>query len=92
MKKLPQLLAVAALLSFTTACAPSPDKVCDHVIELTKKDLGEEAAKAIDKDDCVKTAERKKEMKGMIKYKEEASCIMDAGSLEDLGKCGGSGD
>ncbi|EDM79326.1 hypothetical protein PPSIR1_02196 [Plesiocystis pacifica SIR-1] len=78
-----------SLVSLTTGCGPSPDKLCDHMIELTKKDLGEEAAKAMDKAECVKSAERQKEMQGMIKFNEEAKCAMKAESLEDLAACDG---
>ena len=87
MKKLSKLFAATVFVSLTAACGPSPAAVCDHVIELTKKEVGEEAAKGIDKDDCVKSAEREKEMKGMLKYNEQASCIMEADSLEGLAKC-----
>jgi hypothetical protein len=88
MKKISKFLGATAFL-LLAACGPSPEAVCDHVIELTTKDLGEEAAKTIDKADCVKDAEREKEMKGMLKYNEQAKCIMDAESLEALGKCEG---
>ena len=88
MKTTAKLFAAVCLLALTTACAPSPDKLCDHVIEVTKKEAGEEAAKLIDKADCVKSAERRKEMKGMIKYNEEAKCAIKAETLEALGACG----
>jgi hypothetical protein len=88
MKTLAKLFAATCLIATTTACAPSPDAVCDHVIELTKKEVGEEASKLIDKADCVKSAERSKEMKGMVKYNKEAKCAVKAESLEALGACG----
>jgi hypothetical protein len=87
MKKISKLFAATVFVSLAAACGPSPEAVCDHVIELTKKEIGEEAAKGIDKADCVKGAEREKEMKGMLKYNEQAKCVMDADSLEALGKC-----
>jgi NADH:ubiquinone oxidoreductase subunit B-like Fe-S oxidoreductase len=87
MKNISKLFAATIFVSLAAACGPSPEAVCDHVIELTKKEVGEEAAKAIDKDDCVKSAEREKEMKGMMKYNEQASCVVAAESLEALTKC-----
>ncbi len=87
MKTISKLFAATSLLALMTGCAPSPDKLCDHLIEVTKKEAGEEAAKLIDKADCVKSAERRKEMKGMIKYNEEAKCAMKAETLEALGEC-----
>lgn len=87
MKKLaPALFATLVGLSLS-ACGASPEAVCDHIIELTKKEAGEEAAKALDRAECIKSGERQKEMKGMMKYRTEANCAMDAQKLEDLGKC-----
>jgi hypothetical protein len=85
-KLAPVLLATLGLVM--SACGASPEAVCDHTIELTKKELGEEAAKSLDRAECIKSAERRKEMKGMMKYRTEANCVMDAQKLEDLMKCG----
>ena len=88
------LLAITLLLSLT-ACGPSPEAVCDHMLEVAKKEAtaagGEAAAKAIEeelpKDECIEKQERSKEMKGMIKYKEKASCIVAAETLEAMDAC-----
>jgi len=85
MQQLPKVLALAALLSLA-ACAPSPEQLCDHVIELSESE--DEDAASIDRDDCIDTAERKKQLHGMLKYKQEARCIMDAETRAELGKCG----
>ena len=88
MKTLPKLFAAACLLSLATACAPSSDALCDHIIEVTKKEGGEEAAKMIDKAECVKSADRRKEMQGLIKYNKKAKCAMSAETLADIDACG----
>jgi hypothetical protein len=93
MKKLSTLLALAVLAPMLVACAPAPDEVCQHVIDLMKKELGEqvdamsedEIAKI--KDNCVKEAEKEKENKGAMEYNKQAKCVMAAASLADLAKC-----
>jgi hypothetical protein len=87
MRKLSPILAAAALLA-VTGCGPSPQAVCDHVFQLAEKELGKDAAAALGtKEECVKDEERRKEMKGIIKYKEKASCAIAAKTLADLDKC-----
>lgn len=80
-----RILAVTALLTSLTACGPSPDKVCDHMTSLIEKEAGD--AVKPDKAKCVKSAERKKEMKGIFGYGEWAKCIVAADSLEAADKC-----
>ncbi|NVB43195.1 hypothetical protein G6O69_35555 [Pseudenhygromyxa sp. WMMC2535] len=93
MKKFRTLLALAALAPMLAACAPAPEKVCGHVIELMKKEFGEQAGEISEEDtkkmleNCVKDAEKEKEMKGSIEYNKQAKCVMAADSLEALGKC-----
>lgn len=87
MKKLHTLFLVALVAPVLTACGPSPDAVCDHLAELMKKELGDAAAEAFEKDECVESAKKEKEMKGMVEYNKQAKCAMKAESLEDLGKC-----
>lgn len=79
------LLGTFGLLSL--ACGASPEAVCDHTIEILKKEVGEEAAKGLPREECIKAAERQKEMQGIVKYREEANCIMDAKTMADLEKC-----
>lgn len=93
MKKFRTLLALAALAPMLAACAPAPEDVCGHVVDLMKKELGdqvdampEDEIKKI-KENCVKEAEKEKEMKGALEYNKQAKCVMAAASLEDLEKC-----
>jgi hypothetical protein len=93
MKKLSTLLALAVFAPLLVACAPAPDEVCQHVIDLMKKELGDQVDAMSEeeitkiKDNCVKEAEKEKEMKGAMEYNKQAKCVMAAGSLADLAKC-----
>jgi hypothetical protein len=93
MKKFHTLLALAALAPMLAACAPAPEDVCQHVVDLMKKELGEQVDAMPEeeitkiKDNCVKEAEKEKEMKGALEYKKQAKCVMAAESLEDLKGC-----
>lgn len=93
MKKFRTLLALLALAPMLAACAPAPEDVCQHVVDLMKKELGEQVDAMPEdeitkiKDNCVKEAEKEKEMKGSMEYNKQAKCVMAAGSLEDLTKC-----
>lgn len=70
-------------------CGPSPEGVCDHTLALAKAELGDEAAEAAlgSREDCVKSEERRKEMQGMIKYKDKNKCLMAAKTWEEASKC-----
>ena len=81
------LVVLGSVGLFALGCGASPEQVCDHMIGLAKKELGEEAAKAMPKEECVKEAEKEKELKGMMKWREQAGCVMDATSLEAAVKC-----
>ncbi len=73
---------------FLTACGPSPDAVCDKMIELAKKE-NEAIGKKLeeDKSECVEQMESAKEMHGMVEFRKEAKCVMDASTLEEASKC-----
>jgi hypothetical protein len=95
MKKLHKFLALAALTPFLAACTPSNEDVCNHLIDLMKKEFGDaaEGAKPSDEDmkkmsdECVADLEKKKEKIGAAKYKEQAKCVMAATKMEELAKC-----
>jgi hypothetical protein len=88
MKKLAHLVLGSTFGLVSVACGASPEAVCDHIIELAKKEGGEEAAKGLDRAECIKSGEREKEMKGMMKWREQANCVTDATTLEAAMKCG----
>ncbi|MCA9692257.1 MAG: hypothetical protein KC636_21845 [Myxococcales bacterium] len=93
MKKFRTLLALAVLAPMLAGCAPAPEDVCQHVVDLMKKQLGDQADAMPEeeitkiKDNCVKEAEKEKEMKGSIEYNKQAKCVMAAETLDDLSKC-----
>lgn len=77
----------ALSLGLASGCTPSPEDVCAHMQSLAKKELGQKAADQMG-EGCVKDLERKKEIKGLIKYRDAAKCIMNATKIEDIRKCG----
>lgn len=93
MKKFRTLMALLVLAPMLGACAPAPADVCQHVVDLMKKELGEQVDAMPEeeitkiKDNCVKEAEKEKEMKGSMEYNKQAKCVMAATSLEGLAKC-----
>jgi hypothetical protein len=92
MHKLRTVLAVAVLAPLLAACAPSPEDVCDHVVDLMKKGLGDEADALSDEQvekirtGCVEDAQKDKK-KSPKDYARRAKCVMAAGSLDDLREC-----
>jgi hypothetical protein len=92
MKKIRTVLALAVLVPMLSACGPSPEDVCEHVMGIMKKELGEALPMSDEdtkkfKEECVKEATAEKEKMGAMEYKKQADCIMDAGSFADMEKC-----
>jgi len=75
------------LILAVAGCGASPEEICDHQIEVVKKELGDDAAKELDRGECVKKYEFKKDMKGLSKWSKFSSCIMEADSVDALDKC-----
>lgn len=86
------VLAVVVLAPLLAACAPAPDKVCGHVVDLMKKELGDEADAMSDEQiekitkSCVEDAQKDKESNPKH-YAKRAKCVMAAESLNDLRDC-----
>ncbi|EDM74876.1 hypothetical protein PPSIR1_20129 [Plesiocystis pacifica SIR-1] len=86
-------LAVFALvLPALSGCAPSPEDVCGHVVDLMKKQLGggadampEDKLETIKKD-CVKEGEKQKKS-AALEYKKQAKCILEAEEFTELDEC-----
>ncbi len=92
MKKLHKFLAIAALAPMLAACAPSNEDVCQHVMDIMKKEMGdaatpseEDTKKFMEK--CVKDLDKEKEKIGAAEYKKQAKCVMAAEKMEDMMKC-----
>lgn len=80
-----KVLVVLGALATATGCAPSPQDVCDHMSELVTKGSGD--AVKPDTAECVSSVESKKEMKGLMKYRKWANCVVDASTLEAAEGC-----
>ncbi len=92
MNKLRTVLAVAALAPLLAACAPSPEKICEHIVDLTKKELGDKVDAMSDEQideirkGCLENAKKDQE-KDRKKYAKRAKCVQKAESLDDLRDC-----
>jgi hypothetical protein len=92
MTKLRTALSLAAVALLLAACGPAPEKVCEHINELTKKDLGDHADAVSDEQfekstkNCIERAKKNRE-KDPKEYSQRAKCVMAADSLEDLRDC-----
>lgn len=84
-----RLLIIPALGLVLSACGPSPEAVCDHALTLAKAEVGDKAAEAAlgTRDDCVKSETRRKEMQGLLEYRENNACLMDSKTWADATKC-----
>ncbi|MFV8755535.1 hypothetical protein ACNOYE_33720 [Nannocystaceae bacterium ST9] len=93
MNTLRNLVTLALIAPLLCACAPSPEKVCEHMLGLMKKELGADLPEAETKkmqEECIEDAERmkkNKKRKGPMEWRKAAGCIMDATSMEEVGKC-----
>jgi hypothetical protein len=93
MKKLHKFLILAALAPMLTACAPSNEDVCAHVMDIMKKEMGDAASAPSEEDTkkftekCVKDLDKEKEKIGAAEYKKQAKCVMAAEKMEDMMKC-----
>lgn len=92
MKKICTVLSLALLVPMLSACGPAPEEVCDHVMTVMKKELGEalpmtdEDTKKF-KEECVKEMNSEKEKQGAMEFKKQASCVMDANTFAEMEKC-----
>src|SRR5690606_31452468 len=93
MKKLQKFLALAVLAPMLAACAPSNEDVCQHVMDIMKKEMGDAAEAPSDEDikegmkKCVEEFDKEKEKLGAAEHKKQAKCVMAAEKLEDMAKC-----
>lgn len=79
-------LGAALMCGFGAGCAPDPKEVCSHIEKLTKKELGEAAARRVT-DGCERQWKRTKEFKGYFKYRKTARCVVEADKLSQVVKC-----
>ncbi len=84
-----KLVIGLAMLVGALGCTPSPEKICNHVMEIAAKEAGdklndEKKSKMLDK--CVKEAGEEKE-KDPERYKCIAKCAMAAADFKAFRKC-----
>ncbi|MBL8716115.1 MAG: hypothetical protein JNL79_08975 [Myxococcales bacterium] len=78
------VVATLALVLVTGCSAPSPEKVCKHVMELAEKDGDKPSEKKLDR--CTEKLTKLKD-KEPEQYKCMAPCAADAKSLDGLRDC-----
>ena len=73
--------------------APSPEVVCEHLIEVTIREVGDRAPNAVDafvdqiRTTCTKEKQTMLRLRGKYAYAEYAKCVMRATTLSDAEGC-----
>ena len=75
--------------------APAPAAVCDHIIEVTLKEAGDQAMTAGTQDtllerlrqQCIQHKRDKIQFRGKIEYATYAKCVMAASELQAIESC-----
>jgi hypothetical protein len=74
--------------------APEPEVVCQHKIDITLAEAGEQHGDAVGnlldqlKLQCVKEKRKLLQLRGKLVYAEQAKCIMAATTLSAAERCG----
>lgn len=80
---------------FLLVRAPGPVEVCEHIVEVTLREAGDQAlrteteARLIEstREQCIEHKLDKIQLRGRIKYAEHAKCVMAAQTLGEIGRC-----
>ena len=86
-------LPLTGYKSMFAALAPSPEKLCDHVVTLMVAELGEQVPQdqiPMIREKCVADASKNAEMQGEA-FAEQARCILSKSSITELRDCEGPG-
>lgn len=83
------------VLWFAFIRAPGPVDVCNHIVEVTLREAGDQAlegdteARLIEstREQCIQHKLDKIQLRGRIKYAEHAKCVMAARTLSEIGRC-----
>jgi hypothetical protein len=75
--------------------APGPVEVCNHIVEVTLREAGDQAlrteteARLVEstREQCIEHKRDKILLRGRIKYAEHAKCVMAAETLGEIGRC-----
>ncbi|MCA9661756.1 MAG: hypothetical protein KC486_25685 [Myxococcales bacterium] len=87
------LVAFLTLVWFFLLRAPSPEVVCDHIIEMTVAEVGDKAPNARDalidqlRLRCTKEKRTKLRLRGKYYYAEYAKCVMRSETLAEAEGC-----
>lgn len=91
------LIIVAMVFGFWLGWvrAPGPGEVCDHIIEVTKREAedrsmqmeSEAALIGQMRDKCMKHKLDKIQLRGRLVWAEYAKCITGSTSLDEIGRC-----
>jgi hypothetical protein len=68
-------------------CGPAPAAVCDHMIDLTRRELGKAAAADLDQDACVAELERQRARRGDDEHRRHVQCVLASDSFAELAAC-----
>ena len=86
-------LIFAAWWSFVRA--PVPDRVCEHVVEVTLRDAGDAALSEQTRERmaeqigmrCQKLEVDRIQLRGRLVYAEHAKCVMRSATLAEINRC-----
>ncbi len=75
--------------------APAPAEVCDHIVQITLKEAGDQAmsedsrARLVESTHmtCIEHKQDKLLLRGRIKYAEYAKCVVRSQTLTEIGRC-----
>jgi hypothetical protein len=74
------------LLVLAVGCGPSPTRVCEHVVEVTRAQ-SQEAAGAIDLEACTADFDLMRERIGRAQWRELGDCLVQADTLAGMKAC-----
>jgi hypothetical protein len=75
--------------------APLPDRVCDHVVEITLRDAGDAAITEKTRERmveqigmrCQQLEADRIQLRGRLVYAEHAKCVMRSATLAEINRC-----
>jgi hypothetical protein len=88
------IVAVVGFWAFFVR-APAPPRVCDHIIDITLREAGQQGlametqAQLVEqlRERCIKHKIDKIELRGRLKYAEYAKCVLAAEELAEIERC-----
>lgn len=89
------LVVVLFAAWFAFVRAPGPVEVCEHIVEITLREAGDQAlsddtlSRLVEttREQCIEHKRDKLQLRGRIKYAAYAKCVMEAQTLSEIGRC-----